>query len=260
MLKKRLFLFIIFILFIFAALTYQGTKGIIDTSAFDFLSYPLKILEQGISAAVSGIKAVFSTNSEREQRKKLLEQAAVIGDRNQCIETRNENERLKALLDLKAQRSDYVTSARIFARDPTNWFQVLWIDKGSKHGIIKDMIAVTPLGVVGRIHRVLKDRASIIQITDVNASVAVRIQSSRTEGILEGNGDKKCYLKYVSQEMDVISGDAVITSGLEGLYPDGLLIGYVTSIIKKDGEFFQVIEVLPAQDFKTIEEVAILKR
>ncbi len=127
-------------------------------------------------------------------------------------------------------------------------------------GISRDMIAVTPLGPVGRIHRVFNDRASILLITNVNSSVAVRIQSSRIEGILEGRGDNRCYLKYVPRETDVKAGEKVVTSGLDGIYPEGLLIGYVTSVKKVNREMFQVIEVALAQNLDTVEEVAIVKR
>jgi len=256
MFKKRFFIFVFLIHVIFALLTFQGMRGGIGGQVFAFISYPLKVLEQGISVSVKGIKTLFgryiSTADEGDRR--LAEQGS------QCVETRYENERLRALLELKSQRTDYVTTAEVFARDPTNWFQILWINKGRNDGIAKDMVAITPLGVVGRIHRVFRDSANIILITDVNSSVAVRLQSSRVEGILEGKGDKGCYLKYVPQDVDVIIGDIVITSGLDGVYPEGLQIGYVTDVEKRQGEFFHVIEVAPAQNLNAIEEVTILKR
>ncbi len=122
------------------------------------------------------------------------------------------------------------------------------------------MIAVTPLGPVGRIQRVFNDSASIILVTNVNSSIAVRIQPSRIDGILEGRGDNRGYLKYVPQEADVKVGERVVTSGLDGIYPEGLLVGDVTSVKKVGRELFQLIEVALAQNLNTIEEVAIYKR
>jgi rod shape-determining protein MreC len=122
------------------------------------------------------------------------------------------------------------------------------------------MIAVTPSGVVGRIQNVLNDTAKVILITDVNSSVAVRMQSSRAEGILEGSGDTRCHVKYVSRDVDVVIGDKVITSGLDGIYPEGLQIAYVANVRKHAGDFFQVIEVVPSQDFRAMEEIVILKK
>ena len=122
------------------------------------------------------------------------------------------------------------------------------------------MVAVTSLGPVGRIHRVFRSGAKVMLITDVNSSVAVRLRSSRTGGILEGRGDDRCYLKYVSKDVEVKLDEPIITSGLEGIYPQGLLIGYVADIKKEGEEMFQLIEVTPSQDLNTLEEVAILKR
>ena len=198
---------------------------------------------------------------KEDENKLLMERVKEVErERNEYVEALQENERLRQLLDLKLKRADYVTTAEVFARDPTNWFQVLWIKKGLKDNILKNMIAVTPSGAVGRIHRVLYRRANIVLITDVNSSLAVRFQSSRTEGILEGHGDDKCYLKYIPQEIDVAIGDKVITSGLDGIYPEGVLVGTVSDVKKKSGEFFQTIEVTPSQNPNTVEEVLILKR
>lgn len=257
--RTRFFIFVVFILLIFAVLTYQGARGDLNTSGLAFLNYPLKVLEEGISTVTNGINNFFRSYipgvSKEDKSRRLIKQ-----EESQYLETKYENERLRALLELKSQRTDHITTAEVFARDPTNWFQILWINKGRDDGISKDMVAVTAFGVVGRVFRVFGDSATVMLLTDVNSSVAVRIQSSRVEGILEGRGDNRCYLKYVPQNVDVVIGDGVITSGLDGIYPDGLLVGYVTEVKKGDGGFFQVIEVVPAQALNTVEEVAILKR
>ncbi|HBH62858.1 MAG TPA: rod shape-determining protein MreC, partial [Nitrospiraceae bacterium] len=171
-----------------------------------------------------------------------------------------ENERLRSLLQLKSERADYVAAARVFARDPTNWFQIIWINKGLDNGIARNMVAVTPIGPVGKIHRVLKERSGIILITDVNSSVAVRLQNSRVEGILEGRGDNRCYLKYVAKDIEVAAGENVITSGLDGIYPEGLKIGYVSDVDKEGSELFQLIVVAPSQDLNKVEDVVILRK
>lgn len=153
-----------------------------------------------------------------------------------------------------------VAAAEVFARDPSNWFHILWINKGSDAGVEKDMVAVTPLGPVGRVHRVFDDGASLILLTDVNSAIAVRLQSTRERGILEGRGDGTCSLKYISKKAEVKAGENVVTSGLDGIFPEGLLVGHVSEVRKEEGEMFQVINVIPAQDLNTVEEVVILKR
>ncbi|MEE8330130.1 MAG: rod shape-determining protein MreC [Thermodesulfovibrionia bacterium] len=261
--KKKSSFFLFFIFLIFALLTYQSIKGWSRIS--DFPSYPLKILEQGSSAFIKTVKNFFNTYiiiiGKEDENRRLIEQIKKTEqERNQYLEAQHENRRLRDLLELKSQRAAYVTTAEVFAGDPTNWFRILWINKGMDDGISRDMVAVTPLGVVGRIHKVLKNRANIILMTDINSSVAVRIQSSRTGGVLEGRGNDKCYLKYVRQEEDVSVGEKIITSGLDGIYPEGLQVGHITAVKKKDGELFYEIEVATSQNLNAVEEVAILRR
>jgi rod shape-determining protein MreC len=263
--RKRLIIFIVFILLIFALLTYQGTRGGTDASNVPFLNSPFIILEQGLSNVVNGVKKIFHkyiflVGLEEENRKLMTEINKQMQEYNEYQEATLENERLRSLLKLKKQRSDYVATAEVFGRDPTNWFQVLWINKGKDHGITKDMVAVTHFGIVGKIHKVFNNVASIILISDVSSSVAARVQTSRIEGILEGRGTNKCYLKYVPQDVVISKGDKVITSGRDGIYPAGLQIGYISDIEKKPRDFFQFITITTSQNLQSVEEVLILKR
>ncbi|NOZ69492.1 MAG: rod shape-determining protein MreC [Deferribacteres bacterium] len=263
MLKKKFSIFISFILLVFALLTYQSIKG--GGRFIDLPLYPLKLLERAGSAVAGGVKDIFNTYiliiGKEEENRRLRERLNRFEqEKNRYIETELENKRLRKILQLKSRRPEYVTTADVFARDPTNWFQMLWIDKGSEDGIAKDMVAIASVGPAGKVQRVFTDTANVILITDVNSSVAVRLQSSRVAGILEGGGDNRCFLKYVSKDVDVKVGERVVTSGLEGIYPEGLLIGYVTRVNRDGGEMFQLIEVTPAQDLNKVEEVAIFRR
>jgi rod shape-determining protein MreC len=263
-LKKKFSIFIVFILFIFALLTYQGIKKEDQLSFNSFLS-PIKLLEQGMASSIQGIKKLFRTYvlvvGKEEANRELTKQVEQYEqEKHRYLEATAENERLRDLLELKSDRANYVTAAEVFARDPTNWFQSMWINKGEREGITKDMVAVTPLGAVGRIHRVLRKKSQIILVTDINSSIAVRIQPTRVEGILEGSGDRECYLKYIPRDLEIAVGSKLITSGLDGIYPEGIPVGYITDIREKPGEFFHIIEAATLQNLNAVEEVAILKR
>jgi rod shape-determining protein MreC len=264
LLKKKFLIFIFIILLIFSLLTYQGIKKE-DVNSPELPLNPLMLVQRGISYLTDGVKDFFTAyiliaEKEKENRILIEQLKKTEQERNQFQESRYENERLRKLLELKTQRADFITSADVFARDPTNWFQSLWINKGRNEKVSKDMIAVTPRGVVGRVHRVLKNISNVVLLTDINSSVAARIQTSRVEGILEGSGDTICYLKYISRNEKVAIGDKIITSGLDGIFPEGLHIGYVTDVRKKRGDLFHVIEVSTAQNLNSVEEVAILKK
>ncbi len=248
---------------LFALLTYQGIKG--KSYFLDLPLYPLKILERGSSSVINKVKEVIDTYvlivGKEAENKRLLEEIGKYKQKeNRYMEAEIENDRLKKLLELRSERHDVITSAQVIARDPSNWFQIIWIDKGSRFGVAPDMVAVTPDGPVGKVHRVLDTASSVILITDVNSSVAVRLQSSRIEGILEGRGDDRCNLKYISKDGVVKVGEKVITSGLEGIYPEGLLIGHVSAVKEEGRELFQLIEVTPVQDLSGIEEILLIRK
>jgi rod shape-determining protein MreC len=263
--RRKFSVFIIFILIVFVLLTFQGIRDNPETSSISFLRYPFILIERGLSASIREVKGFFQhyillIGIEEENRMLKAELERQLEENRRYQEIKLENQRLREILELKHQRIDYVTSAEVFARDPSNWFQVLWINKGKVQGVEKDMVAVTPRGIVGKVHTVNTDISSIILITDINSSVAARVQNSRVEGIVEGRGRGVCYLKYVPHDVEVAQGEAVITSGFDGIYPEGLLIGFIKSVKKQTGEFFQVIEVAPSQNLNSLEEVALLKR
>ena len=122
------------------------------------------------------------------------------------------------------------------------------------------MSAITQQGLAGKVSAVRNDYSDIMLLTDPNFSVAVRLQESRYEGVLTGTGLRYCVLKYVPSETPVKEGDIVITSGLDGIFPQGLPVGRVTKVRTEGIEFFQYIEVVPFQATWKIEEVLIVGR
>jgi rod shape-determining protein MreC len=98
----------------------------------------------------------------------------------------------------------------------------------------------------------------VLLIIDENSNVDALVQGSRAQGILQGGGSRACSLKYVSITEDVRPGMAVITSGIGGVFPKGLLLGVVTKVSKKEGGLFQAVDVAPAIDFGKLEEVLVL--
>lgn len=171
-----------------------------------------------------------------------------------------ENKRLKALLSLKEYQTGYVTTAKVIGRDVTNWFRFILIDKGEIDGLKKDMIAITPSGLVGRVYQVMPETARVVLITDRSSSLAVRILRTRDEGILEGTGTDLCRLKYIRQSIELKVGDVLLSSGLDGIFPEGLTIGAVSRVERKGSGFFQEVEVTPATDLSRLEEIIIVKK
>ncbi|MEW6409873.1 MAG: rod shape-determining protein MreC [Nitrospirota bacterium] len=261
--KKVAILFLI-ILFSFLWMSLQSrtlkNQPILNHIA-NFIALPI---ERGIVSISGGIIHLWDryiyavkTFSENQRFKEEIEKLK--GEMAQHMEILEENKRLRQLLMLKESETRYVTAARVIGRDPTNWFRIVTVNKGRDDGVHKDMVVVTPSGVVGKIFQPGPHYSKVLLITDIQSTISVRIQHTRDEGIVEGKGTDRCHLKYIPHSVDLKINDAVITSGLDNIYPAGLFVGYISKINKKGGSgLFQEIEIIPGVRLNRIEEVAII--
>lgn len=168
----------------------------------------------------------------RDAELRLLEQRAAV----------EETARLREALDLQARLPIATVVADVVARDASPWFRSISIDKGSLHGIAPGATVLTAAGVLGRVVTV-SDRLSQVQLLmDRDSGVAVLTERSRVDGVaagrgVEGAGENVLLMKYVPALADVREGDIVVTSGLDGLFQKGLVIGSVRSIAPPTGLF-----------------------
>jgi rod shape-determining protein MreC len=120
------------------------------------------------------------------------------------------------------------------------------------------MPVVSPEGIVGHVLQTSPHSAKILLVIDFNSSVDALIQRSRAKGVVEGNGESLCRLKYAPRTQDIQPGDTVVTSGLGGRYPKGLLVGKISKVDKKSYGLFQQAEIVPSVDFAKLEEVFVI--
>ncbi len=170
---------------------------------------------------------------------------------------KRENILLKELLGLREVQKKTVTFAGVIRRGLARWSNAIVIDKGESDGIKKDMTVITPRGLVGKILVANKDFSEVLLLDDSNFRVAVRFLGTRTEGIATGTGHG-VVIKYVPKDAEVIKDDWVITSGLDGIFPEGILVGYVSGI--KEKELFKEVTLRTAQELRSLEFVAIVTR
>jgi len=168
------------------------------------------------------------------------------------------NERLRALLNFKKSIATPLLPAQLVAFDPSGWFQTILIDKGRNDGVVQDMAVVSSEGLVGRVIGVGNHHAKVLLILDGNSAVDAYIQRSRARGVLVGLGLELCLLKYVQRNEDVQVGDQVISSGMGGVFPKGLLVGTVQEVVRGSSGLFQRVEVEPAVNFSRLEEVLVV--
>lgn len=177
----------------------------------------------------------------------------------QLEEARVQNERLKALLDLKEAMDGSTAAARVVGNRSTGLTHTILLDRGSEAGIGPNMAVVSAQGVVGRVWTVSKGVSKVQLITDAAAGTAVLVQRTRVQGILLGRGSDLCSLEYVSTLDDVKDKDLLVTSGLDGIYPKGLPVGRVAELGPRAG-LLQTISVVPRVEFNRLEEVLVLLR
>jgi rod shape-determining protein MreC len=220
-------------------------------------------LQKAVTVSIRSIRSMWShyffliaTEKENDMLKKML--AKTIYDVNLCKETELSNERFRKLLDFKNASGLKSIPAEVIGKDPSQWYKMLVIDKGTSEGVIKGLPVVVPEGIVGQVIDASDHHAKVLLIIDSNSAVDALVQQTRAIGIVKGDSENRCLLNYVSRKETVNIGDSVVTSGLDGVFTKGFLIGKVTDIILNKSGIFQEIEVSPFVDFDKIEEVLIV--
>lgn len=168
------------------------------------------------------------------------------------------NERLRNLLQFKEKFSTSIVAAEVIGQDPSAWFKSVTINKGERDGIRKGMAVISPDGVVGQILKTAPHYATVLLITDYSSAIDSIVQRTRARAIVEGGGENRCQLKYLLRTEEVNAGDVIMTSGLAGNFPKGLLIGEIRKVEKKGRGIFQYAELVPSVDLTKLEELLVI--
>jgi rod shape-determining protein MreC len=163
---------------------------------------------------------------------------------------------LEEILELRKNVELSTVAATVIAGGASPDFRTITIDKGTAEGLRPDMAVIAPGGVVGRIVTP-SGRASKVQLLiDRNAAAGALVERTRAHGVVEGTGGG-LRMNYVSGTADVKIGDAVVTSGIDGIYPKGLVIGQIESLERGSGDFGAIV-VRPVVDFSSVEAVLVV--
>lgn len=200
---------------------------------------------------------VFLVNARKENEKLKMENSKLVEIVNNMREIQRENQRLTKLLAFKEQYLPSGVSAEVIAHDTTSEYQTVRINKGGDVGLKVRMPVITPEGVVGQLITVWQHYSDVLLLTDQNHALDVIVQRSRARGILKGGHPMKCELHYLARTDDVVVGDTLVSSGIEGIFPKGLFIGTIRRIEKKKFGVAQKVEVTPAVDLTKLEEVLV---
>jgi rod shape-determining protein MreC len=214
-----------------------------------------------ISGVVGSFKSVGELREARRENADLkTEIERLRAELDQAREHSIQFERLQNQLGLPISPDYPKLAANVVSRQASVWFRHLVIDRGSLDGVKLSMPVATAHGIVGRVIETGPNYARVQLITDKYAGVGAMIQRSAAMGELRGLDEKssRCALKNVPSTETVEIGDAVVTTGLDGIYPKGLSVGAVESVeIDPNGPWHRVI-VRPAAPVDRLEQVFVL--
>jgi rod shape-determining protein MreC len=200
-----------------------------------------------------------------KENEKLQQDSEILRQQIRALgETGRENLRLRELVNLKEHTVFRNVAARVIGRDASNWWKSIQIDRGINDGIRNNMPVLNADGLVGKTIAVTRGESRVLLLVDPNCKVSALLQDSRESGVVFGsenvfNAFPSCVMTYVNRDAKLKDAEAVITSGLGGVFPKGILIGMVTRAqLNKQTAMYQDVEIKPAVDFRRLEEVIVI--
>ncbi|NLK51868.1 MAG: rod shape-determining protein MreC [Syntrophomonadaceae bacterium] len=215
---------------------------------------------RGLAGYLAQVDQLLTQNEELRQQISDL-----AWKNNQLLENEQEVIRLRSMLDFKQANTQYdLLGARVIARGPSNWYSTLVLDCGLSDGVARNMVVITPEGLVGRIMAVSQYTTEVLLITDSEGPVGsvVLVQENRVPGVVEGVGDGSgtLVMKHIAYDAPVQEGQSIVTSGLGDIFPKGIRIGQIQKVDREaEPSGLQKYAIIrPEVDFDRLEEVFII--
>ena len=234
----------------------HGVRSVVTT-----ITSPVRYAGSVVASPFNALGNVFSNLTASQETLSDLkaqneELTAQVAELSEAQETAS---RLESLLGLQSTYNLESTAARIIGESSDTWSRTVTIDKGSADGFAINMPVCNSAGVIGQIIEVSANTSTVRLITDENSGVSAMVQSTRAQGILQGQPDGTLRLEYVTTDADVQEGDIIVTSGIGGVYPKGLPLGTVSTVVREENATYYTITVTPASsDTENNEEVLVI--
>ncbi len=252
---------------LFAHLVLLSTQSIHAQTTPLLRSWSMEVvapfLKQIVGSLTSVSRVWYGYVDLRNAREDNLVLRSQVAEYRQALLDYEEKIRQVSRLGILAQLQETLqipsVPARIIGGDANQWYKSRIIDQGLAAGVTKDCTVVNADGVVGRVVHVSEKGAVIQLITDVDSGVGVLLESSRAQGVFKGMGNREGLVEYIGTNETVTVGEKILTSGLDQIYPKGLLLGHAIGVAPAR-QIFQRIEVGVSADMQKLEEVLVLKR
>lgn len=230
------------------------------------LSAPIQSLAASVAHAISDVfdDYVYLVEVREENDRLRARLARLDQEHEQLTAEALENRRLRSLLSLRERVGGQVIAAQVIGRDVSPFFRVtrVEVDRGERDHVREGMPVVSARGLVGQIRRTWGRYSDVLLAVDAGSAVDVIVQRTGSRGMLRGTGEDDRYMsriEYLGRDDEVRVGDLVHTSGLGQRFPASILVGRITRIVRADSGMFQEVEVAPAVDFSTLDEVLVLE-
>lgn len=260
--KFNIILFVVFFILIGVLFSLPVEKtGPLSGSIRDVFAVP----QIGLRSAVGWFRSLGRDRAELLNENRML-RVMIEELRNEARYNKNmqnENQELRDLLKLKVNSKHTLIAAQLLARDVNGWWQMARIDKGLDDGVKADVPVISQEGLIGQTINVARNSSDVLFLTSPKVKIAARLARSDIFGIVRGQGvswegDAKCRMDFIIKGVDINRADEVVTSGLGGVYPEGLVIGYVDNVQVDSSGLFQYAELVPASDFRMLDMVFVV--
>jgi len=246
---EYLVLILVIVLSVTLMLLSSAEKGSVARAVSDTVLTPVQL-------ALSKGTSLVDLRAENEGLRGRLAHVSLEAAR--LRETQAEAHRLRTMLDFREESPFVTIGARIVACEASSFGGDYKIDKGARAGVRKDLAVMTLDGLMGKVTAVDPNSAYVRPLVAPNCQVSVRLQSSRAQGILSWTKEEGAYLSFLPLRTGVEPDERVVTSGLGGVYPRGILVGHAVRTETRPGDGSLRVYVEPAVDFPSIEEVFVV--
>jgi rod shape-determining protein MreC len=220
-------------------------------------------VQRGTMAMIDGVRGIWTgyvalrrVQQENNSLKQEIQTLQVRLQQERAEAQRTDN--LRQLLELRDRANLDTVAAEVIAGSASPDFKTVTIDKGSSDSLDTDMAVISPAGVVGRIILPSRRASKVQLLIDRNAAAGALIERTRVQGVVVGTGDGMLHMQYVPGTADVKTGDLVVTSGIDGIFPKGFVIGTIDHADRGAGGYHEIV-IRPAVDFTRLEEVLIVR-
>jgi len=267
--QKKGFGVVVFALLLTAAVSILTSVFPMDPvrDLLGIITSPVRALTTGVAGWGAEVWNYAAEHERLQDRVEELErEVAYMQEENrEARAALEENERLRDLLELREKRKDFVfESAAVTGRTANSWSATITLSKGSLHGVEAGDCVINETGaLVGVIREVGTNWSSVTTLLDPDISMGAIVFRTGEDGIVEGElslmSQQRCRLSYLNSQSALVSGDEVLTSGLGGVYPSGLVVGYVETVHATPSGVEQYAVLIPAADLPALEQVFVIK-